>query len=364
MLTCKQRAVAPKGAEAVTAVDRVVAADVLDRTRQGRRVARGDVHAGLTIRVHPGDARARDARGHHGLAAGHRLDLDDAECLRLLDRAQAEHAAGAVVRRQVLVAHAAQELDLPVETERRDLVQERTAQGTRAANQDHVVVAKVAGGLDQVTVALVGDQAPQREHDLTAAVAGTDLGDAARLGAHRLHTDRQATALPLETAEERGTRQVDRGRTHDEVRTADQPALQRPVEVEQHALLQDVGMPVEHHATAVAGQPQRQAGHRVRVVHVDDVVAPADAAQRAHQRRGEHRRGGLGQRAAAQQLGKPVHALHAVAPLGRGAKHVAPDTGTRQTNHQLVLHLLHTALHRVELAQLKNTQFFGIHFLS
>ena len=253
--------------------------------------------------VHPCHPTFGNGGRHHRLAARHRLNLYDAERLRLLHRRQAEKRAGGVVCRQVLVGHPSYEQHLVLQPEVVDLLFEVFAQRSAAANHHHTVVGEIARRLHQIAETLVGHQTSEGEDypPSTEALPQTFRPRSVRL--HRLDADGQMGGLVLHMAQEGRLGDIHRRGAYDDVGTPYQPFLHRQVHLQQAFLPHDVAVPVQHHPSLVARAPKRQTGRRIGMVNVDDVVVVTYLPQHGHHGRGDHRRRHLLQRMTAEQAG-------------------------------------------------------------
>ena len=311
--------------------------------------------------IDPRHAGLRYVGGHDGLAARHGLDLHYAKSLGLLHAAEAEHVAGTVVGRQVFIADAAQEAHFLPQPESIDFGLQLAAQLTVAANEHHEIGRQIAGGFHQVAITLIGHQAPQRKDDAAAGIASADSLDRTGNRPHGLHPDGKASRLPLHAAQERRLGKVDGRGAHHQVGAPQKPPLQRAIELKQQALLLDVAVPMEHHRALVAREVKGQAGHGVGMVDVNDVVAATNAPQSGHHRGRNHRGTSLDPSATTDKAGIIVERHHAPPAVAGGTQHVARHSTARQTGHEVVCHLLHSATYGIKLAQLQHPENFCIH---
>ena len=113
-----------------------------------------------------------------------------------------------------------------------------------------------------------------------------------------------------------------RGRRRDDrVGAAQHPVLQRRVQAQRARLVDDVAVPVDDDPGLAPRQPQREVGHRVGQMDVDDVVVRVRSQEASHQRRRHRRRQQFSQRAGTFDR-VAVAAFDDGAPAQVGAQHV------------------------------------------
>ena len=109
---------------------------------------------------------------------------------------------------------------------------------------------------------------------------------------------------------------------------------------------------MEDHLATVAREEQRQARHRVGMVHVDDIIVAADLPQGHDQRGGNHGGSHLRPGRTRRQPGMRIELRHAAPALACRTQHVAVDAFGGQSQHEVVHDLLHPASDGIELSQL------------
>ena len=95
-------------------------------------------------------------------------------------------------------------------------------------------------------------------------------------------------------------------------------------------LLEDVAVPVEHDLPPVSGTEQGEAGHRIRMMDMDNVIVPAPPPQFPDKGRGYHCCGHFHKIVAADQLRMRIQADYPLFPLGADAHHVTVHSSGRQ----------------------------------
>ena len=156
----------------------------------------------------------------------------------------------------------------------------------------------------------------------------------------------------LPVLETRRLGQIDRRSAHDDIGTVQKPVLQGTVELEQDTLLGYIAVPVKHHTSAIARQVECETSHGIGVMHMDDVVLPTDALERAYHRRADHRGGQFAPGRHPEDACMLIDLkLPTVIPHG-STKHVASNSPFRQSTHQVNHHPLNSPLYREELTKL------------
>ena len=110
-------------------------------------------------------------------------------------------------------------------------------------------------------------------------------------------------------------------------------------------------MPVQHHPVFVSRQIERQASHRVGMMHMYDVILLADASQLGYHPRSYHRGSQFAPGIHADEFAAAVDARDA-GQSHASAQHVAVHASCRQTSHEVHHHLLYSTAYRIEFTQL------------
>ena len=105
--------------------------------------------------IDPADTRSRNPCRHYRLSAGHRLDLDYREGLRLPDGTEAEHVAGPVPCSKLLIRDPAQKEDLVLKAFLLDPALQFLLQRAGSAYGHDIAVVEAGGRIDKILIALV-----------------------------------------------------------------------------------------------------------------------------------------------------------------------------------------------------------------